>query len=307
MNRAAHLFNFIKNFFRVKIARRNQYYDTKLVLEEWHKPSKPLTCPTEPLITWVGQATFLIQIDGLNIVTDPIFFDLSVFFPRIVPVGIEAKELPPIDVVLISHDHRDHMEKRSMKALAEHDPIVLAPHGVGKRLSRWGVKRVREHRWGDKHVITTPSEKKLTFTFLPSAHWAGSNLFNMNKSGYGSWMVEHEDHTTYFAGDSSYNKHYVEIGQEFSKIETALLPIGPIEPRELVEHAHLDGKQALQAFIDMNARQFIPMHWGTFQFGIEHFDEPVKRLRTWWDNRQAELEEKRLSIIKFGQAHKLSL
>jgi len=302
-----HITNFIKNFFTLKFSNKLSLLDLKQIVQKWYAPSKPIKQSIEPIITWIGQATFLIQIDGINILTDPIFYDISYFFPRLVPAGIAPEHLPTIDVLLISHDHRDHMEKQSLLRLIPHNPMILAPHGLGKRLARWGFKKIIEHYWGDKTTFTTPAGEKTTFTFLPAAHWAGCNIFNINKSMYGSWMIEHEAHTIYFGGDSSYANHFKEIGQDFSSIKTALLPISPIEPRHLVEHAHLDGKQAIQAFLDLKAKQFIPMHWGTFQFGTEKYEEPIIRLKEWWEKHKEHVVNKTLFILKFGQTQKLLL
>jgi len=300
-----HLVNLLKNLFSLKFSGKRSVIDRKRVHQEWYAPAKPTDRTTEPTVTWIGQATFLVQIDGINILTDPIFYDLSYIFPRLVPAGITPEQLPRIDVVLISHDHRDHMEKNSMRALLLHKPTILAPLGLGKRLSRWGFDKISEHNWNDKLSFATPSGKKIDFSFLPASHWAGCNLFNINKSKFGSWMIEHDLHAIYFAGDSSYGKHFCEIGQQFESIQTALMPISPIEPRHLVEHAHLDGKQAIQAFLDLNAQRFIPMHWGTFQFGTEQYDEPIILLKKFWHKHGLDGLGKQLSVLKFGAAQRV--
>lgn len=305
MKTRQHVLNFLRNFVTLKFSKKSPVFDLKKIRKEWYAPAKPADRSTEPVVTWIGQATFLIQIDGVNILTDPIFYDLSYFFPRLAPPGIAPKNLPRIDFILISHDHRDHMEKHSMRALLPHKPTVLAPQGLGRRLARWGFTQVSEHSWGDKLSYITPSGKKIEFSFLPAAHWAGCNLFNINKSKFGSWMIEHDLHTIYFAGDSSYGKHFQEIGQNFKSIQTALMPISPIEPRHLVEHAHLDGTQAIQAFVDLQAEQFIPMHWGTFQFGIERYDEPIQLLKTAWHKYGLEALGKRLFVLNFGKPQKV--
>lgn len=315
-NRREHLISFIKNFIHVRL-RRKPTSNIEKILHEWHQPAEPAKSSDKPLVTWIGHSTFLIQIAGINIVTDPIFFPLSILFPRIVPPGISMDNLPVIDIVLISHDHRDHMEKQSMLQLAKHNPVVLAPRGLARRLTRWGFKKIVEHTWGDTYTVTTDKKQKVSCTFLPAAHWAGSNFFTINKSEHGSWMIEGTSidisttnttkNSLYFAGDTSYDNHFKEISQQFSSIDGALLPIGPIEPRHLVEYAHIDARQALQAFIDLQAKQFIPMHWGTFHFGTEQFDEPIKLLKSWWQKQEERLKEKTLRICRFGKAEKLLL
>jgi L-ascorbate metabolism protein UlaG (beta-lactamase superfamily) len=213
-----------------------------------------------------------------------------------VPPGIPIKNLPKIDVVAISHNHIDHMDKRSLLAIKHHNPIILVPKGDGRWFSRKKFENVIENKWGDSHTI-----KNVKLTYLPASHWTGRGFFDYNKSICGSWMIDDSYHKIYFAGDSSYDKHFCEIAQEFPSIKTALLPIGPIEPRSGVEHAHLDSTQALQAFIDLQAKQFIPMHWGTFQFGAEEFEVPIKILEEIWKKEEANLDGKKLLILKFGQ------
>jgi L-ascorbate metabolism protein UlaG (beta-lactamase superfamily) len=301
------ILDFIRSFFYVQRYRRKNPPNKTLILEDWHKPSKPPIRSEEPIITWIGHSTFLIQIGEINIITDPIFFDLSVFFPRVVPCGIPPKELPPIDILMISHDHRDHFEKGSLLELVPHNPLAIAPKGLGKRLLRRGFKKIMEHNHGDKCSFKTKSGDNINFTFLPSDHWSGCNIFNIGKSKYGSWMIEYKHHTVYFAGDSAYSSHFSEIGQEFKKIDTAVMPVGPIEPRHLIAHAHIDAIEAVKAFIDLNARQFIPMHWGTFQLGADHFDMPIQQLKSIWKEKKEILTKKVLSIVKFGAQHRLSL
>jgi L-ascorbate metabolism protein UlaG (beta-lactamase superfamily) len=305
-NERPQILDFIRSFFYVQRYRRKNPPNKTLILEDWHKPSKPPKHSEEPIITWIGHSTFLIQIGGINIITDPIFFDLSVFFPRVVPTGIPPQEIPPIDVLLVSHDHRDHFEKRSLKMIATHNPAAIAPKGLGKRLQRYGFKKIKEHDHGDKCAIETPSGDKIVFTFLPTNHWSGCNIFNIGKSKHGSWMIEYQHHTIYFAGDTAYSGHFSEIGQEFKNIDTAIMPVGPIEPRYLIAHAHIDAIEAVKAFLELNARQFIPMHWGTFQLGADHFDMPIQQLKSIWKQKTSELVEKVLRIVKFGAQYELA-
>lgn len=303
--RLSQITNFVRSFVFVQRNRPWCKGERKEVLKDWHAPSEPLVCSIEPVITWIGHATFLIQIDGINILTDPIFFDISFFFPRIAPPGILPEKLPKIDYLLISHDHRDHMEKRSLYKLVPHNPTILAPHGLGKRLLNRGFKNVVEHNWGDKFKVQTGSGKDLVFTFLPAAHWAGCNIFNMHKSQYGSWMIEHESQNIYFAGDTSYDNHFKEIGEEFKKIDTSILPIGPVEPRHIIANSHIDAVEAFMAFKDLMAKKFIPMHWGTFQLGAERFLSPLESLKSTWQEAQDALGEKKLLILKFGAPQNL--
>ena len=304
MNKLGHFLNVLKNFLLVKLRHRPRF-DKKTIVPKWYTPATPAPLTSEPVIIWIGQATFLIQIDGINILTDPIFFDTSILYKRLIPPGVAINKLPKIHVVAISHNHIDHMDKRSMMAIKHHKPLILAPYGDGRWFSKKGFKNVIENKWGNKHEITGFSNQKVKFTYLPASHWTGRYIFDFNRSICGSWMIEHNKHCIYFAGDSSYDSHFKDIAKDFKCIDTALLPIGPVEPRGMVCHAHLDSTQAIQAFIDLNAKQLIPMHWGTFQFGAEEFEVPITLLNSAWSKFQAELVDKKLLILKFGEIKNL--
>jgi len=293
--------SFMRNFFLIKLSGKKSFKNKTKAFEKWYQPAKPFQQSIEPRITWIGQSAFLIQIDGINILTDPNFFGSLRVFRRIIPPGIPIDQLPLIDFLIISHDHRDHMEKRSIQRLVQHNPITLAPKGLSYRLSKWGMKKIVEHKVGDTYTIKGTSGNNITFTFLPAAHWSGSNLFNIHSSLCGSWMIGTESHKTYFAGDTSYAGHFLEIGKQFTNINAALLPIGPIEPRAHQKHAHTDGAEAVQAFIDLDAKNFVPMHWGTFHLGGESFEDPIEILETAWNKNKALLENKALRLLKFGK------
>ena len=129
MKQVNHLTNFLKNFFLLKFSPRKRPLHRKEILKNWYQPATLFQNSSEPIITWIGQATFLLQVAGLNILTDPIFFHLSpLFFRRLIPPGIAIEKLPSIDAIIISHDHADHMHKKTLKKLAHHNPVVLAPH-----------------------------------------------------------------------------------------------------------------------------------------------------------------------------------
>lgn len=305
MNKRQLLTQAIKSFVSIKLFHRPKFNNKDLLLKEWYKPTTPLERSEEPRITWIGQSTFLIQIGGTNILTDPIFFQPSIFFPRLVPPGISLEKLPHIDVILISHNHKDHFDKKSLLQLKHHNPTILIPSNLGMWFSKNGFGKVAEHHWGDKEVVNTKSSQKTTFTFLPAKHWVGSSLFDINESKPGSWMIEYKDQVIYFAGDSAYGRHFKEIAQDFLNINTALLPIGPIEPVELNGHAHINPKQAIQAFLDLQAKTFVPMHWGTFQLALDSFEAPIQQLQMNWLERQNELMNKELFVVKFGEAKTL--
>lgn len=274
-------------------------------VSEWLSPSIISQRSQEPVITWIGHSTFLIQIAGLNILTDPIFGGASCFYPRMLPPGISLDSLPSIDYVLLSHNHRDHMDSTALHALKKHHmPQFLVPAGDKHWFDRRSFKGVSEFMWWQsyKAPIANTLNASLKFTFLPAAHWSQRGIFDKNKSLWGSWMIESEQHTIYFAGDTAYAKHFSLIANEFPQIDIALMPIGPCEPRSWMEKTHTSPQEAGQAFLDLNATHFVPMHWATFAFGFDSFDLPLNLLTAWWQGKQASLVDKQLHLPKVGQS-----
>lgn len=271
----------------------------KPVFCEWVAPniysSEPSFIPT---ITWVGHSTFLIQIDGITILTDPIFGNASFLFKRIFPPGISLESLTSVDYILLSHNHRDHMDAQTLLHLRSHNPHVLVPEGDKSWFIRREFRLVKEKGWWESFKVMHAGEP-LTFTFLPAHHWSQRSLFDRNKSLWGSWMIQYKNYTIYFAGDTAYASHFSKIKDQFPEIDVALMPIGPCEPHELMKAAHLNAQQAGQAFLELNAKNFIPMHWGTFYFGADSFSYPCEQLLAWWQNKA--IPRSKLHILKIGQ------
>lgn len=269
---------------------------------DWVYPEEPVQRSDELLITWIGHATFLIQIGGINILIDPIFGNSSFLYPRIIPPGISIAQLPPIDIILISHNHHDHMHKESLYEIQKrfNAMTILVPHGDKKWFVSRGFKEVYEHSWWD-HRDLTIGGKTVNFIFLPAAHWTQRGIFDRNRSLWGSWMIQCNDKCIYFAGDSAYGCHFTQIGREFDDIDVGIIPIAPCEPRNWMKAAHMDAAEAGCAFIELNAHSFVPMHWGTFHFGHEPADLPILRLRQWWQDNEKCTKNKKLYLPKIGQ------
>lgn len=282
----------------VKTARAGQK-NLPTDIGQWLVNSKIDRYATEPIITWIGHSSFLIQINKKNILTDPIFGSPTIFFPRILPPGIEPHKLPKIDYVLISHNHLDHMDRKSLLFLKQANPNlqILVPEGD----QHWFIKRNFTQVYGCTWWKKYPLEN-IDFTFLPALHWSQRGLFDRNKSLWGSWMIQAKDHTIYFAGDTAYSSHFKDISKVFSQIDIALLPIGPCEPRKYMYDTHVNAEEAGEAFLDLKAHQFIPMHWGTFHFGTDAFETPIKRLQRWWKRNRSALHHKSLLIPRFGES-----
>jgi len=274
------------------------FYPVKMKAEEWvTTPSYPQRSE-KPHFTWLGHATFLIQIGNKNILTDPIFGNLSMIFSRIIPHSMKTKELPVIDYVILSHNHPDHMDIASLQEIQRLNPDVkvLVPMGDKAWFDGQGFVDCAEHMWWDEL-----KEHGLIFTFLPAKHWSQRGLFDKNKSLWGSWMIEYNGFKFYFAGDTGWDRHFELIGKLFRSIDVALMPIGPGEPREWMRHSHINAYEAGKAFLQLKARLFVPMHWGTFRLGGDVFYEPVARLKSWWQLHKKQCADKVLKIPKIGE------
>jgi len=272
----------------------------------WIHYCEPRRASLVPIITWIGHSTFLIQLGGINVLLDPIFGDLSYFHKRVFPPGITLAQLPPIDCVLISHNHRDHMDEKSLLGLKRHPELrILVPKGDKKWFEKRNFEQVTEFEWWQKKSFFSIGNYfcgNISFTFLPAIHWSQRTLFDKNRSLWGSWMIEWESTYFYFAGDTAYSSHFAQIGQEFPRIDVALMPIGPCEPRLWMRKMHVDAKEAIQGFLDLGARHFIPMHWGTFLMGMDEYDRPLRVLRQEWVKRIGKESTKQtLHVLSIGQ------
>lgn len=271
----------------------------KPLIPHWVEKPVVIERSLAPRITWLGHSTFLIQIANVNIVTDPVFGDLSFLFKRVLPCAINPSVLPAIDCILISHNHPDHMDKKSLYALKKHQPLVLVPQGDRAWFTKHKFSQVQEFMWWDARAINSLAGS-VVCTFLPARHWSQRGIFDRNRSLWGSWMIQAGNYTIYFAGDTAYSSHFSHIKQYFPVINTALLPIGPCEPRAWMKSSHVSAEEAGQAFLDLEATTFIPMHWGTYYFGTDTLLSSLERLMDWWKTHSSQLTAQELQILKIG-------
>jgi N-acyl-phosphatidylethanolamine-hydrolysing phospholipase D len=267
---------------------------------EQHWLAQP-TFDSQDQLTWLGHASFHVVIDGVSCLLDPLFGHLP-FFPRQTPL-VQSHQFPAVDCIMISHNHMDHLDTTSLRQLAIWYPeaLVLVPRGDEALVRSCGFRQVVGMMWWE-----SLSYKNIRLHFLPTKHWSGRTPWSRNVSLWGSYLIEGPEATLYFGGDSAYWQHYKEIGQVFGDIDLALLPIGPCTPRNEMAHVHMDAHDAVRAFMDLKAEIFVPMHWGTYRFGMDQFDTPVRLLSTAWQEVGIRLVHKKLLVSKFGQTHEFA-
>lgn len=294
-----HSVDALQIFLATKLSFK-KYYTTDIT--KWVQRDAPLASSIPLNIQWIGHASFLIQVNGFNILTDPLFYDLNtILYPRKTPVGIKPEDLPHIDFVLISHNHRDHLDEKSMGILRNHQPQLLVPQGTKEWFIARGFKYVIEHTWWQKSTFECV-DRTIDLTFVPATHWSGRHGYDAHTSLWGGWLLQTNNTTLYFAGDSGFNQEiFKAIAAIAPTIDGALLPIGPCEPRALMCHSHMSPQEAIEAFKLLPAKVFIPMHWGTFGLGPDSFDEPMQQLNKAWHDSQYSLMDKTLRIMKFGE------
>lgn len=231
------------------------------------------------VVTFINHASFLIQLKDLNILTDPLFSQRASPFTflgpkRIREPGIQLENLPKIDVVIISHNHYDHLDLEALKQIdAKFHPLMLVPLGDEKLLKEAGIQNVRELDWWQEQEI-----RGHKIVFAPSQHWSARGLFDKCDSLWGSYFILSPDFKVYFGGDTGYGPHFGNIRLRLGAPDLALLPIGAYAPRDFMKHHHMDPEEAVKAHGDLNATLSIGMHFGTFQLTDEAVDEPVERL-----------------------------
>ncbi len=236
---------------------------------------------SEPTVTWIGHATLLVQMGHLTFLTDPIWADtaspVSFVGPqRFVPPGVAMDDLPPIDFVVVSHNHYDHLDLGTLRDLSERnaDTIFFVPQGNGPLLRKNDIANVVELDWGESREVGS-----LRVTCLPTQHWSKRSLTDDNRALWASWAVVGPERSFYFAGDTGYFDGFRRIGEAFGFFDLAAVPIGAYEPVAMMKASHMDPEEAVRAALDLRARRAIAMHYGTFDLSDEPLDEPPRRFR----------------------------
>jgi L-ascorbate metabolism protein UlaG (beta-lactamase superfamily) len=237
---------------------------------EHKRPSFPRLKEGEIALTWIGHASFLVQFTDLNVLVDPNFANWLFLLKRLKRAGMKLTDLPPIDLVLLTHAHFDHFHRPTLKRLPS-PKIGVMPWGMGDLAKGLGFDRIIELQWWESFTHGT---WKVTLT--PSKHW-GARVIHDEHRGYGGFILEHQGRTIYHAGDSAYFEGFAEIGKKCPP-EIALLPIGAYFP-DSFRHVHMGPDEAIKCFLDLRARWLVPMHYGSFKLSFESMDEPIRWLR----------------------------
>ena len=272
-----------KSFWKVlkwRLNTKNRAKWPKKINNPQYKIKTKNNKPGELSVTFINHATTLIQIDGVNILTDPVWSE------RVSPVtwagpkrhqkpGVAFEDMPKIDLILISHNHFDHMDIETLERFAKRDQSKIL-FGLGSKyyLKKTSQKNSIELDWNQSHQTNN-----LEVTFLPANHWSKRTLSDTNKSLWGGFAIEGQ-HKVYFAGDTGYGNHFKEAYKKFGTFDLSLIPIGAYEPRWFMKYHHMNPEDAVKAHLDLHSKHSLGIHHSTFQLTDEGIKEPREKLET---------------------------
>ena len=262
---------------------------------------------TEPTITWIGHATVLLQLNGVNVLTDAHLTEraspLGFAGPkRVVAPALSFGELPHIDAVVISHNHYDHLDRGTVHRLAAQaggSPRFFVPLGLKAWLAGEGITAVTELDWWDES-----DWQGLKLMLVPVQHWSARTPWDRDKTLWGGWVIEQPAFRFFFTGDTGYSADFRDIGARYGSFDLAALPIGAYEPRWFMSIMHANPEEAVQINQDMHARYSVAMHWGTFILTDEPLDEPPVKLAQ--ARAAAGLPPEAFFVMKHGEMRKLA-
>ncbi len=234
-------------------------------------------------VTWLGHASALIDIDGVRILVDPVLGERCSPFAfagprRLHPVPVAVNDLPPVDAVVISHDHYDHLDEATIISLSKvQATMFVVPLGVGSHLTRWGIAagRIRELDWGEEHRVQSASGASVRLTATAARHFSGRGPVRY-RTLWASWVVESATHRLFFTGDSGYWDGFAKIGARYGPFDVSLMQIGAYDPAW--PDVHMTPEEGVAAHLDLRAAVLLPVHWGTFDLAPHRWSEPVERL-----------------------------
>lgn len=270
--------------------------------------SYPRASETDFSATWIGHSTVLLQVGGRNVLTDPVFsqraFPVQWMGPRrVMDPALPIDALPPIDFVLLSHNHYDHLDKPAVTRIARAHARAtwIVPLGLGAYIRPWGAREIVELDWWQEGLING-----LRVTATPARHFSGRGPGDRNRSLWCGFAFELGERRAYFAGDTAYHPEFGAIGARCGPFDFVMIPIGAYDPRWFMERVHVDPEEAVRIYQDLVAPHggkpfplMLGIHWGTFRLTDEPMDEPPRRTAARW--RAAGLDQDRLWIARFGE------
>jgi len=265
-------------------------------------------------VTWVGHSTCLLQVGGVNILTDPVWSERA--FPvqwigprRLVPAAVRLDALPPIDLMLLSHNHYDHFDTTTIRELARRHPAAswVCPLGLPPALATLGVNGATAFDWWDQRAVATPGGP-VSVRATPAQHFSGRTPFDRDATLWCGFAVAVAGWRVLFVGDTGFHPEFAEVGAAGGPFDVALVPIGAYEPRWFMRPVHMNPEEALDAFdaASPNGRRcvFVPIHWGTFHLTDEPMDEPPRRIREGWRARGRRPDD--LWVLRHGETRVIS-
>jgi L-ascorbate metabolism protein UlaG (beta-lactamase superfamily) len=240
-------------------------------------------------LTWIGHASWLVQLDGVSLLIDPVLSEsIPGFIHRNVAPGVPLDFLPAVDAQLVSHNHYDHLDMPTVRRVGAR---VIAGRGNARHFAG-APFRCDELAWWESTRVGD-----VTVHFVPSQHWSRRGVNDANESLWGGFVIEGSSAQLYHSGDTAYFNGFKEIGQRFPDLDAAMLPIGAYDPEWFMLNQHMNPEQAVQSFVDLRARTFLAMHWGTFKLTDEPLDEPPRRLEAEWTRRGLPRQEMRILAV----------
>jgi len=264
--------------------------EVKPNLKDFLEPSKELK------VIWFGHSTFLLNMSGKIVLVDPIFSGAASPFSFMVkrfqrPV-LDLNELPEVDTIVISHDHYDHLDMESIKFFVDKKTKFVTPLGVGSHLRKWGVQpeRISELDWWEKKELGGVS-----FIATPAQHFSGRGVFDADQTLWASWVIQNKDHNIYFSGDSGYDTHFKTIGDKYGPFDLAFIENGQYNDKW--KDVHMMPDQAAQAYFDLRAKKYFPIHWGMFKLSMHTWYDPIVEISNIADMRDINLVSPKLGEI----------
>ena len=264
--------------------KKEENYKLKVINDNSFISSK------EDMIVWLGHASFFIRLNGTTFITDPIFYDIT-FIKRLAGLPCAISDFKGIDYVLLSHGHRDHFDKKTLKQLFRNNPEIeaLIPLDMNDFFEDNNAK-YQQAGWYQKYK----TKSEIEVYFMPARHWNRRGMLDFNKYLWGSFVIKSNGKSIFFSGDTAYGNHFKEISKYFNEIDYSLMSIAAYMPVNIMKETHMNPDEALKAFEDLNSKVFVPMHYGTYDLSDEPLGEPIRRI-------ESKKEKYNIEILDIGE------